>query len=997
MSDGTTSGPPEAGDSLGPYRLETAVGAGGIAEVWRARGPRGPEDYVAVKVLLHDRVVPEEIERLRREFETLQRFDHPNIVRVLEQGVSDGYPWFAMEYVEGIDLQALLDAWKEAPPRDRTARAAAILEDLCEALEVVHEAGVVHRDLKPSNVLVDTDGTARLTDFGGIKAPDAFETQLTVAGRLVGTVAFMAPEQITGDPVDARTDLYALGAVLYALLTGRLPVEAETIQEFLTRHLTETPSAPAQLAPGVPPRMSRICERLLRKDPDQRFASARQVLDALHAKGADGPTLRGRQRALEALEQALSEAAAGQGGALAIEGAEGSGRTALLAEVTVRARENSLACATLSPTELALPIPPPPLLLVDDLHTARPVAIRSLTALLAESSGTLLIWTADPSRARRDAATALNTLRAVSESLPLPPLPLEEIAAWLREQGLPPAHAAALSRRLHAACGGAPGATHEQLDALVDAGWLSRDDAGQLTVLAAPRALRKEPMPMPRRRRAAVRAALSRLPRAAVVVAERLAVLDEAVTTDLLEKLAPGAAAHLEALADAELLQRREEGLHQVVDLPGAQIRALLYEGIPAERRAEMHRETGRALAERRRRRRGAARVAGRHLLLGGSVSEAWPLLLEAAERSARRERWAEVLPVVEAALAAAEAASAVIEPARFKAMTCALMGLKGQALLASDRPREAAAALTEARGMTTEPVSTLDASLGRALLAIGTPEAAIPLLRAALEGATEDETASIRLELARAYAGAGDPRVGAAWSSALEGATGPARGRVLLGRGTWRLELGALSTATKDLLAAQQALGEAKTPDSRALSECQLQQARLALAAGRLKEAFTLASEAEILARDTDDLPRTARSGAIKARALAALGRSDDARAAAGSAAALGKALGGALPSEVAGMGPLGSLPADPDATTAAIDRIPLLLAAVRQRRNTMLLAQAEASMPEGAEGLALEIALTAGRAGIAGAMARLMLERLDGDLADSFRSRPDIAEVLA
>jgi len=987
------TGPPQAGDTLGPYRLETRVGAGGIAEVWRASGPDGP---AAVKVLLHDRVVPEEVERLRREFETLRLFEHPNIVRVLEQGVERGYPWLAMEYIEGVDLQALLDVWKQSPPRDRTARARAILEDLCEALETIHAVGVVHRDLKPSNVLVDTDGTARLTDFGGISAPDAFDTQLTVAGKLVGTVAFMAPEQITGDPVDARTDLYALGAVLYALLTGRLPVEAETIQEFLTRHLTETPAAAAHIAPGVPPSMSRVCERLLRKDPDQRFASARQVLDALHDRGPERPTLRGRQRALEALDRGLSEAAAGQGGALAIEGAEGCGRTALLEEATSRALENTLDCVTLSPTELALPIPPPPLLVVDDLHTARPAAIRALTSMLSDSGSTLLIWTADPSRARRDSATALNTLRAVSESLPLPPLPLEEVGAWLQERGLPPASSSALSRRLHAACGGVPGATREQVDALIDAGWLALSEDGALSVLTSPRALRKEPMPLPRRKRAATLAALARLPSEAIDVVERLAVLDEAVTTDLLEKLAPGATLHLDVLHEAELLQRREEGLHQVVDLPGAQIRALLYERIPAERRAEMHRETGRALAEKRRRRRGAARVAGRHLLLGGSVREAWPLLLEAAERAARRERWAEVLPVTEAALAAAEAAEAVIEPARFKEMTCTLLGLKGQALLASDQAREAVSALTEARGLTTSPVSTLDASLGRALLLIRRPEAAIPLLRSALEGCTADEAPGIRLELARSYAGAGDPRVGAAWAKALEGAEGPARGRVLLGRGAWRLELGALSAARKDLLAAEKSLGETKPPDLRALSECQLQQARLALAAGRLKEALSLASEAEILARETDDLPRTARTGAIKARALAALGRADEARSAAGSAAALGKALGGALPSEVAGMGPLGSLPADPDATTSAIDRIPLLLAAVRQRRNTMLLAQAEASMPEGAEGLALEIALTAGRDGIAGAMAQLLLERLDGELAQSFRDRPDIAAVL-
>jgi serine/threonine protein kinase len=202
-----STSPPLPGDVLGQWALRASLGVGGMAVVYRADGPRG---QAAVKVLHQGRVSADEVKRFQREFITLDRLDHPNVVRVYEAGQWNGFPWIAMELVEGTDLGTLLERWEQDPPVDRFARVETLFSQICDALAYVHEHGVIHRDLKPGNVLVGEDGRARLSDFGVVKDPEAFPTSLTMAGRLVGTVAFMAPEQITGESPDARADLYSL-------------------------------------------------------------------------------------------------------------------------------------------------------------------------------------------------------------------------------------------------------------------------------------------------------------------------------------------------------------------------------------------------------------------------------------------------------------------------------------------------------------------------------------------------------------------------------------------------------------------------------------------------------------------------------------------------------------------------------------------------------------------------------------------------------------------
>ena len=162
MSESTLGPTPVAGDEVGPYRLETVLGAGGMATVFRARDARGGE--VAVKVLNPARVPPEEVKRFTREYEALSRMDHKNIVAVHAAGVHEGYPWIAMELVDGTDLGSLIEKWKADPPTDRYERIETLMRGLCHGLQYVHDKGLIHRDIKPGNILVTASGEPKYWD-----------------------------------------------------------------------------------------------------------------------------------------------------------------------------------------------------------------------------------------------------------------------------------------------------------------------------------------------------------------------------------------------------------------------------------------------------------------------------------------------------------------------------------------------------------------------------------------------------------------------------------------------------------------------------------------------------------------------------------------------------------------------------------------------------------------------------------------------------------------
>ncbi len=625
---------PGPGDVVGRWRLHSALGSGGMATVWRAAPVEGGED-IALKILHQTRLAGDEIRRMQREYLTLIRLDHPNIVKVIESGQHAGFPWLALHYVRGEDLGQLLARWAQAEPQDRFVRAERIIRELCAALSYVHARRIIHRDMKPGNVLIGEDGRAFLTDFGVVKDVESFSTNLTMVGRLVGTVAFMAPEQITGEPVDHRADLYGLGALLYALLTGRRPVIAETIAGYLARQLTEMPTSPVEVNSQVPLRLDRVCMRLLQKDPDQRYASAGDVLAALDAPEnvAELP-LHGRDEVLERLDARLASLAAGVGGAVAVVGPPGSGRSRCLHEVRLRAEQRGLRVAPPAAWAEAQ------VLLVDDAGAVTPetrdaVVDRMQNALL-ERAALLVFAYATPLPSNVHALCDV----APTEEIALPPLDRESVRSLLRDRGLSGGLGAAVTRRLFQEFGGWPGPIVGQLDALLAEGWLMTNADGSVRAIRPIDHLRTDPLPLLLAERAAATAAAAALDADARAVLEAAAVLAMPASVGVLAAAAglADAARALDTLLRASLVGMKNEGLQELVELVSPRLGQAVCAALPDERRRALHTASARALQSRYGRGGGAiAELIAHHLAAGGLEGEARPLLLAAAQGALRR------------------------------------------------------------------------------------------------------------------------------------------------------------------------------------------------------------------------------------------------------------------------------------------------------------------------------------------------------------------------
>jgi serine/threonine-protein kinase len=268
---------------IGRYELRTRVGRGGMGEVWLAFH-RGLQRDVAVKILAPLRARPATSrKRFEREARATSELLHPNTVRVLDYGVTaDGRPYYAMELLEGDSLADVIRIQGALPPW----RAVRIVKQAAAALSEAHARGIVHRDVKPENLLLTRLGAARdfvkLIDFGVAKLERDHE-ELTAHDAIAGTPAYMAPEQVRGDVVDARTDVYALGATLYAALTGRPPVAGADVGKLLLAVVEEDVLPPSKRAPGVPPELDAIVLRCLEKRANDRYATAEAVYDALDA------------------------------------------------------------------------------------------------------------------------------------------------------------------------------------------------------------------------------------------------------------------------------------------------------------------------------------------------------------------------------------------------------------------------------------------------------------------------------------------------------------------------------------------------------------------------------------------------------------------------------------------------------------------------------------------------------------------------------------------
>lgn len=270
---------------IGPYRLVEHLGQGAFGSVFRALSPVGHE--VAVKILLHESARAKA--RFAREIEAIRRLQHPGIVPLLDHGEERGRPYLVMRYVRGQTCESLGARERSLSP----SRAAELLVEVARAIHFAHGEGVLHRDLKPANVLVDEQGAARVLDFGLASLQDADE-RLSLSGHALGTLAYMAPEQAVGRSAGPPTDVFGLGATLYFLLTGEGPLD-RVDNPILALHRDEPPP-PSSLRPEVGPVLDAICLKALARAPEQRFASAAELADALQdfLQGSDSGVF-GRQ------------------------------------------------------------------------------------------------------------------------------------------------------------------------------------------------------------------------------------------------------------------------------------------------------------------------------------------------------------------------------------------------------------------------------------------------------------------------------------------------------------------------------------------------------------------------------------------------------------------------------------------------------------------------------------------------------------------------------
>src|SRR5918998_1298679 len=263
----------------GRYRIIDRVGSGGMADVYCAEdGELGRR--VAIK-LLYSRFAddPDFVERFRREASSAAALNHPNVVQVFDRGEWDGTPYIAMELLEGRNLK---DIVREHGPLE-PAYALDMVLQILRAARFAHRRGVVHRDIKPHNVIVDAEGRAKVTDFGIARAGSS---DMTETGLIMGTAQYISPEQAQGHPVDARSDLYSIGVVLYELLTGAVPFDAESPVTIALKQVSEEPVPPRVRNPAVPPALEAVVMRAIRKDPAERYQDADQFIAALENAAA---------------------------------------------------------------------------------------------------------------------------------------------------------------------------------------------------------------------------------------------------------------------------------------------------------------------------------------------------------------------------------------------------------------------------------------------------------------------------------------------------------------------------------------------------------------------------------------------------------------------------------------------------------------------------------------------------------------------------------------
>jgi serine/threonine protein kinase len=273
------------GRVVGPYQVQAQIGRGGMATVYKGFHPE-LQRPVALKVLDRSLIgTPELVQRFRREAQTIAALRHPNIVQVFDFGSLDDGQYLAMEYVEGSDLQAEMAHRREENRPFSAEEILRLLSQIADALDYAHRQGVIHRDVKPGNVLLTADGQPILSDFGLAALRRTRATLITTIGQnVLGTPEYTAPEQaLDAQEAGPASDLYSLGCIAYELITGHLPFEAESALSIALAHIGEEPTLPSRHVPDLPAAVEAALLQALAKSPEDRFPTARALVEALRA------------------------------------------------------------------------------------------------------------------------------------------------------------------------------------------------------------------------------------------------------------------------------------------------------------------------------------------------------------------------------------------------------------------------------------------------------------------------------------------------------------------------------------------------------------------------------------------------------------------------------------------------------------------------------------------------------------------------------------------
>ena len=269
----------------GRYEVGMPIGQGGMAEVFRGRDTRLGRD-VAVKILRPELAGdPTFLARFRREAQASASLNHPNIVSVYDTGDESGTPFIVMEFVEGRTLRDVLRTQGRMLPQ----RAMEIVADVCAALEHAHEQGIVHRDIKPGNVMLNQQGTVKVMDFGIARAISGSSATMTQTAAVIGTAQYLSPEQARGEHVDARSDVYSTGCLLYELLTHQPPFTGDSPVAVAYQHVLEDPTLPSTLNPDVEPAVESVVMKAMAKNPGNRYQTAAEMRDDLLRAAAGRP------------------------------------------------------------------------------------------------------------------------------------------------------------------------------------------------------------------------------------------------------------------------------------------------------------------------------------------------------------------------------------------------------------------------------------------------------------------------------------------------------------------------------------------------------------------------------------------------------------------------------------------------------------------------------------------------------------------------------------